>query len=85
MAAMVKKRARVARVVVTRVVGDEEGGSDGGSMVRNNDDGLVPIVVQQAVHLASASLDALATTSRPDDDWRARSARMMSAVTERRQ
>jgi len=52
-ATMVKKRARGARVMVTRVVGDEEG-----NMVRNNDDGLVPFVVQQAVlHLASASLD----------------------------
>ena len=28
-ATMVKKRARAARVMVTRVVGDEEGGGDG--------------------------------------------------------
>ena len=82
---MVKKRARAARVMVTRVVGDEEGGGDGGSMARNNDDGLVPIVVQQAVHSASASLDAWAITNRPDEDWRARSARTMSATTERQQ
>jgi hypothetical protein len=85
MAAMVKKRVRAARVMVTRVVGDEEGGGDGGSMARNNDDGLVPIVMQQAVHSASASLDAWATMSRPDDDWRARSARLMLATTEQRQ
>jgi hypothetical protein len=66
---MVKKRARAARVMVTRVVGDAEGGSDGGNMARNNDNGLVPIVVQQAVHSASASsLDAWATMSRPDND-----------------
>jgi len=82
---MVKKRARGARVMVTRVVEDEEGGGNGGSMARNNDDGLVPIVVQQAVHSASASLDAWATTSRPDGDWCSRSARMMSATTERQQ
>ena len=55
--------------MVTRVVGDAEGGSDGGNMARNNDNGLVPIVVQQAVHSASASsLDAWATMSRPDND-----------------
>jgi hypothetical protein len=40
------------------VVGDEEGGGDGGNMVRNNDNGLVPVVVQQAVlYSASASID----------------------------
>ena len=82
---MVKKRARAARMMVTRVVGDEEGGGGGGSMASNNNDGLVPIVVQQAVHLASASLDAWARTSRIDEDWRARSARTMSVTTERRQ
>jgi hypothetical protein len=82
---MVKKRARATRVIVMRVVGDKEGGGDGGSMARNNDDGLVPIVVQQAVHSASASLDAWTTTSRPDNDWRAHSARTMSAKTKRRQ
>ena len=42
---MVKKRARAARAMVTRVVGDEEGDSDGGNMVRNNYEGLIPIVV----------------------------------------
>ncbi len=53
-ATMVKKRARAARVMVTRVVGYEEGGGDRGSMARNNNDGLVPVVVQQAVqHSAS--------------------------------
>ena len=67
-ATMVKMRVRAARVMVTRVVGDKEGGGDGGSMTRNNEDGLVPILVQQAVHLASASLDAWAMTSRPDKD-----------------
>ena len=80
---MVKKRVRVARVMVMRVVGDEEGGGGRGSMARNNGNGLVPIVVQQAVHSASASLDAWATTSRPDEDWHARSARTMSAMTKR--
>ena len=84
-ATTVKKRARVASVIVARVVSNEEGGGNGGSMVRNNDDGLVPIAVQQAVHSASASLDAWVTTSRPDDDWRARSAWTMSATTERQQ
>ena len=40
------------------MVGDEEGGGDGGNMARNNDDGLVPVVVQQAVlYSASASID----------------------------
>jgi hypothetical protein len=44
--------------MVTRVVGDKEGGGNGGNMVRNNKDGLIPVVVQQAVlHSASASLD----------------------------
>jgi hypothetical protein len=57
-ATMVKTRARAARVMVTRVVGDKEGGGNGGNMVRNNKDGLIPVVVQQAVlHSASASLD----------------------------
>ena len=78
---MVKKRVRVTRVMVTRVVGDGEGGGDGGIMARNNGDGLVPIVVQQAVHSASARLDAWATTSRPDKDWSARSTRTMLATT----
>ncbi len=41
---MVKKRVRVARAMGTRVVGDKEGGGDGGNMARNND-GLVPVVV----------------------------------------
>jgi hypothetical protein len=45
----VKKRVRAARVMVTRVVGDKEGGGEGGNMARINDDGLVPVVVQQAV------------------------------------
>ena len=76
---MVKKRARAARVLmVTRMVGDEEGCGDGGNMARNNDNGLLPVVVQQAVlHSASASLDdvgddeltgrRLACTLRTDD------------------
>jgi hypothetical protein len=34
-ATMVKKRARVARAMVTRVVGDKESNGDGGSMARN--------------------------------------------------
>ena len=56
-ATMVKMRVRAARVMVTRVVGDKEGGGDGGNMVRNNEDGLVPVIVQQAVlHSASSSL-----------------------------
>ena len=84
-ATMVKKRARAARVMVTRVVGDEEGGGNGGSMARNNNDGLVPIVVQQAVHLASPSLNVWAMTSQPDENWRARSAWTMSATTKGRQ
>ena len=79
---MVKKRVRAARVMVMRVVVNEEGGGDGGSMARNNGGGLVPIVVQQAIHSASASLDAWATTSRPDKDWHACSAQTMSATTE---
>ena len=37
-----------------RVVGDEEGNSNGENLVRNNDNGLVPVLVQQAV-LYSAS------------------------------
>jgi hypothetical protein len=61
-ATMVKKRARVARAMGTRVVGDEEGDGDGGNMARNNDDGLVPIVVQQPV-LYSSSVMMRATTS----------------------
>jgi hypothetical protein len=40
------------------VVGDEDGGGDVGNMARDNDDGLVPVVVQQAVlYSASASID----------------------------
>ena len=55
---MVKKRVRVARAMVTRVVGDEEGGGDGGNMARNKKDGLVPVVVQQAIlYSAFAGLD----------------------------
>ena len=39
-------------------MGDEEGGGDRGNMARNNNDGLVPVVVQQAVlYSASASID----------------------------
>ncbi len=75
-ATMVKKRVRAARAMVPRVVGDEEGDGDGGNMARNNDDGLVPIVVQQPV-LYSSSATMQVTTSRPDDDCRSRSARMM--------
>ena len=57
-ATMMKKRVRAARVMVTRVVSDEEGDGDGGNMSRNNEDGLVPVVVQQAVlYSAFASLD----------------------------
>jgi hypothetical protein len=38
--------------------GDEGGGRRRGNMARNNDDGLVPVVVQQAVlYSASASID----------------------------
>jgi hypothetical protein len=55
---MVKKRARVARAMVTRVVGDEEGDGDGGNMVRNNGDGLVPVIVQQAVLYSTSALSA---------------------------
>ena len=55
---MVKKRVRVARAMVMRVVTNEEGGGNGGNMVRNKDHGLVLIVVQQALlYLASDSLD----------------------------
>jgi len=57
-ATMAKKRARAARAMVTRVVGHEEGGGDGGNMVRNKDDGLAPVVVQQAIlYSAFAGLD----------------------------
>ena len=57
-ATMVKKRVRVARAMVTRVVGEDEGNGDGGNMARNNRDGLVPVVVQQPILVsASASLD----------------------------
>ena len=57
-ATTVKKRARAARAMVTRVVGDEEGSGDRENMARNNDNGLVPIVMQQAVlYSASASID----------------------------
>ena len=59
-ATMVKKMARAARrvMVVTRVVGNKEGNDDGGNMERNNDNSLIPIVMQQAVlYLASASHD----------------------------
>ncbi len=54
---MVKKRARAARAMGTRVVGDKEGGGDGRNIARYNN-GLVPVVVQQAIlYLASASLN----------------------------
>ena len=50
---MVKKMARAARAMVTRVVGDKEGDGDRGNMARNNDDGLVSVIVQ---HSSSTSL-----------------------------
>ena len=57
-ATMAKKRAKAARTMVTRVVGNEEGGGDGGNTARTNNDGLIPVVVQQDVlYLAFASLD----------------------------
>jgi len=44
--------------MVTRVVGDEESDGDGGNMARNNEDGLVAVVVQQPIlYSSSASLD----------------------------
>jgi hypothetical protein len=84
---MVKKRARATRAratraMVTRVVGDEEGDGDGGNMVRNNNDGLVPIVIQQPV-MYSSSATMWATTSRPDNERHTRSTRTTSATTER--
>ncbi len=81
-ATMVKKRARAARAMVTRVVGDKEGDGDGGNMARNNEDGLVPVVVQQPV-LYSSSAMMRATKSRPDDVCRTRSAQTTSATTKR--
>ena len=56
---MVKKRVRAAKAMVTRVVGNKEGDGHGGNLVRNNDNGLVPVVVQQAIlyYSASTSLD----------------------------
>ena len=57
-ATMVKMRVRAARTMVTRVVGNKEGGGNRGNMVSNKDDGLIPIDVQQALlYSASASLD----------------------------
>ncbi len=44
----------MARAMVTRVVGDEEGDGDGGNMARNIDDGLVPVVVQQPILYSSS-------------------------------
>ena len=70
----------MARAMVTRVVGDEEGDGDGGNMARNINDGLVPVVVQQPV-LYSSSVAMRATKSRPDNDCRMRSPRTMSATT----
>ena len=58
MVTMVKKRVRAARVMVTRVVVDEEGNGDRGNMARENDDGLVTVVVQQPIlYSSSTSLD----------------------------
>jgi len=52
------KRVARAMATVTRVVGDKEGDSDGGNMVRKNNNSLVPVVMLQAIlYLASASLD----------------------------
>ena len=57
-ATMVKMRVRAARTMVTRVVGNKEGGGNGGNMASNKEDGLVPIDVQQTLlYSASASLD----------------------------
>ena len=57
-ATMVKKRSRAARAMVNREVGDEEGDGDGGNMARNNNDSLIPVIVQQPVLYSSyASLD----------------------------
>mgnify|MGYP006201267699 CR=1 FL=1 len=84
----VKKRA-----MVMRVVGDDEGDGNRGNMVRrNNDNGLVPVVVQQAVlHSASASLDdvgddesigqRLAYTLRTDDVGDDRTTATMTATS----
>jgi hypothetical protein len=44
--------------MVTRVVVDKEGDGDRGNMVRNNNNSLVPIVVQQPIlYSSSTSLD----------------------------
>jgi len=57
-ATMVEKRARAARAMVTRIVGDKEGNGDGGNMARNNDDGLVPVAMHQPIlYMAFTSLD----------------------------
>ena len=74
------------------MVGDKEGGGDGGNMARNNDDGLVPVVVQQAVlYSASASIDnvgddkstgrRLAYVLRTDDVGNDRTTTMMMATS----
>ena len=60
---MVKKKGRVARAMVTRVVGDEEGDGDGGNMARNNDDGLTLSCSSPSCSRPLLALTMRATTS----------------------
>ena len=48
---------------VTRVVGDAEGGGDGGNMARNNDDGLVLIVGRPDDDLRARSVRTMSATT----------------------
>jgi hypothetical protein len=84
-AIMVKKRARAARAMVTRVVGDKEGDGDGGNMVRNNDDGITLSCSSPYCTWPPLASTTQATTSQPDNNCRTRSARTTSATTERQQ
>ena len=79
-ATMVKMRVRAARTMVTRVVGNKEGGGNGGNMASYKDDGLVPIPSTCSRPSCTRPLLAMMTRavmSQPDDNnnWRTRSAR----------
>ena len=80
---IVKKRERATRAMVTRVVGKEEGNSDGGNIVRNNNDSLM-LSCSSLSCAWSPLLTMRATTSRTDDEFCMHSARTTSAMTERR-
>jgi len=62
-ATMVKKRARVARAMVTSVVDDNEGNGDGGNMARNKNNGLTSLCSSPSCTRPPLALTTRAMTS----------------------